>query len=113
MNAMSELTIVIPAKNEAKLIPHLLTSLLLQDYEPMPTTKVYLADANSNDATPPIACSNRREATSRSVRACSCSLTEPGSMRWEDFTNRHSMPRITCSARRLRPEGSESCQAVC
>src|SRR5205807_24967 len=60
MNAMSELTIVIPAKNEAKLIPHLLTALLLQDYEPMPTTKVYLADANSNDATPEIARSYRR-----------------------------------------------------
>src|SRR2546430_5015738 len=60
MNAMSELTIVIRAKSEAKLIPHLLTSLLLQDYEPMPTTKVYLADANSNDATPEIARSYRR-----------------------------------------------------
>ena len=55
MNTMNELTIVIPAKNEAKLIPRLLTSLLLQDYELMPSTKVYLADANSTDGTPEIA----------------------------------------------------------
>jgi glycosyltransferase involved in cell wall biosynthesis len=55
MNAMSELTIVIPAKNEVKLIPHLLGSLLLQDYQPMPTTKVYLADAHSHDGTAEIA----------------------------------------------------------
>ena len=55
MNTTSELTIVIPAKNEAKLIPNLLTSLLLQDYEPMPNTKVYLADANSTDGTPDVA----------------------------------------------------------
>ena len=55
MNTKSELTIVIPAKNEAKLIGNLLTSLTLQDYERMPNTKVYLADANSNDGTPDIA----------------------------------------------------------
>ena len=35
MNTRSELTIVIPAKNEAKLIRNLLTSLVLQDYELM------------------------------------------------------------------------------
>jgi glycosyltransferase involved in cell wall biosynthesis len=46
---------VIPAKNEAKLIPNLLTSLLLQDYEAITSTKVYLADANSSDGTPDIA----------------------------------------------------------
>ena len=60
MNTMSDLTIVIPAKNEAKLIPRLLTSLLLQDYQQMPTTKVYLADANSTDGTPEIARSYSR-----------------------------------------------------
>jgi glycosyltransferase involved in cell wall biosynthesis len=55
MNTMSELTIVIPAKNEAKLIPNLLTSLVLQDYKLMPSTKVYLADANSTDGTADVA----------------------------------------------------------
>lgn len=54
MNTMSDLTIVIPAKNEAQLIWNLLTSLTLQDYEPMLSTKVYLADANSTDGTPEI-----------------------------------------------------------
>jgi len=55
MNTASDLTIVIPAKNEAKLIQRLLTSLILQDYPSMPNTKVYLADANSTDGTPAIA----------------------------------------------------------
>jgi len=55
MNTTSELTIVIPAKNEAKMISHLLTSLLLQDYPEISNTKVYLADANSSDGTPDIA----------------------------------------------------------
>jgi len=50
-NAISELTIVIPAKNEAKLIPRLLTSLMNQDYSKMPSTKVLVADANSTDGT--------------------------------------------------------------
>src|SRR5215471_19842729 len=54
MNTMSDLTIVIPAKNEAQLMWNLLTSLTLQDYEPMLSTKVYLADANSTDGTPEI-----------------------------------------------------------
>src|SRR5215470_8030990 len=54
MRTTSDLTIVIPAKNEAKLIPHLLTSLQRQDYEAMPNTKVYVADANSTDGTPDI-----------------------------------------------------------
>ena len=40
MNTTSELTIVIPAKNEAKLIPRLLTSLTNQDYSKMSSTKV-------------------------------------------------------------------------
>src|SRR5208283_1925539 len=53
-NASSELTIVIPAKNEVKLIPRLLTSLTNQDYSKMPSTRVLVADANSTDGTPEI-----------------------------------------------------------
>ncbi|MDP9161508.1 MAG: glycosyltransferase [Acidobacteriota bacterium] len=49
------MTIVIPAKNEAKLISTLLNSLFMQDYPAMSSTKVYLADANSTDGTPDIA----------------------------------------------------------
>jgi glycosyltransferase involved in cell wall biosynthesis len=48
---VNELTIVIPAKNEAKLIPRLLTSLTNQDYSKMSSTKVLVADANSTDGT--------------------------------------------------------------
>jgi glycosyltransferase involved in cell wall biosynthesis len=51
----SDLTIVIPAKNEARLLPALLTSLTQQDYSQMKNTKVYLADAGSSDGTPEIA----------------------------------------------------------
>src|ERR1700722_19262331 len=54
MNTMSELTIVIPAKNEAKLIPRLLASLMNQDYSKMPSTRVVVADASSTDGTPEI-----------------------------------------------------------
>jgi glycosyltransferase involved in cell wall biosynthesis len=50
----SELTIVIPAKNEAKLIPRLLISLTTQDYSKMSSTRVLVADANSTDGTPEI-----------------------------------------------------------
>src|ERR1700722_282067 len=50
-NATNELTIVIPAKNEAKLIPRLLTSLTNQDYSKMRNTRVLVADANSTDGT--------------------------------------------------------------
>ena len=50
----SEVTIVIPAKNEAKLIPRLLTSLTNQDYSKMSSTRVLVADANSTDGTPEI-----------------------------------------------------------
>src|SRR5580700_7544534 len=53
-NTSSELTIVIPAKNEAKLIPNLLTSLTNQDYSKMSSTRVLVADANSTDGTPEI-----------------------------------------------------------
>src|SRR6476646_2422084 len=47
----NELTIVIPAKNEVKLIPRLLTSLMNQDYSRMSSTRVLVADANSTDGT--------------------------------------------------------------
>jgi glycosyltransferase involved in cell wall biosynthesis len=59
MNMKSELTIIIPAKNEAKLLPRLLTSIVLQDYSLMPNTKIYLADANSTDGTADVARSFR------------------------------------------------------
>src|SRR5260370_35558976 len=58
-NTASELTIVIPAKNEAKLIPRLLTSLTNQDYSKMSSTRVLVADANSTDGTPEIVLSFR------------------------------------------------------
>ncbi|HST12936.1 MAG TPA: glycosyltransferase [Terriglobales bacterium] len=45
---------MIPAKNEAKLIPNLLQSLATQDYSRMSSTKVLVADANSSDGTPAI-----------------------------------------------------------
>src|SRR5260370_19555496 len=54
MNTADELTIVIPAKNEAKLIPRLLTSLTTQDYSKMSSTRVLVADAHSTDGTPDI-----------------------------------------------------------
>ena len=50
-SSTSELTIVIPAKNEAKLIPRLLTSLMNQDYSKISSTRVLVADANSTDGT--------------------------------------------------------------
>src|ERR1700685_11864 len=55
----SELTIVIPAKNEEKLIPRLLTSLMNQDYSKMSSTRVLVADANSTDGTREIVLSFR------------------------------------------------------
>jgi glycosyltransferase involved in cell wall biosynthesis len=51
----NELTIVIPAKNEERLIPNLLASLTMQDYSKMSSTKVLVADANSTDATREVA----------------------------------------------------------
>lgn len=51
LNMGNELTIVIPAKNEAMLIPRLLTSLTNQDYSKMSCTRVLVADANSTDGT--------------------------------------------------------------
>src|SRR5262245_9687595 len=55
MNTQRELTIVIPAKNEAILLPRLLRSLEQQDYPAMPAVKVLVADAASTDGTPEIA----------------------------------------------------------
>ena len=51
MNTKAELTIVIPAKNESKHLPILLTSLSRQDYPLLPHTKVFVADAGSTDDT--------------------------------------------------------------
>jgi glycosyltransferase involved in cell wall biosynthesis len=51
----AELTIVIPAKNEAKMLPRLLESLCRQDYEGMAETRVLVADAGSTDGTREIA----------------------------------------------------------
>jgi len=51
----SDLTIIIPARNEAILLPRLLNSLAGQDYSAMPHTKVYVADAGSTDGTPDLA----------------------------------------------------------
>ena len=47
----AELTIVIPAKNEVKMLPKLLKSLCRQDYEGMAQTRVIVADAGSTDGT--------------------------------------------------------------
>src|SRR5262252_5897454 len=59
MTTQNDLTIVIPAKNEAKLIPRLLTSLTNQDYSKMSSTRVLVADANSTDGTREIVLSFR------------------------------------------------------
>ena len=47
----AELTIVIPAKNEAAMLPRLLESLCRQDYARMATTRMLVADAGSTDGT--------------------------------------------------------------
>ena len=56
----NQLTIVIPAKNESRLLPNLLESLCRQDYPAMRSTKVFLADAGSTDGTPDLALSFSR-----------------------------------------------------
>ena len=68
MNTANELTIVIPAKNEAKLIPRLLTSLTTQDYSKMSSTRVLVADAHSTDGTPDIVLSFRGRLNVRVIR---------------------------------------------
>lgn len=50
-NASSQLSIVIPAKNERLLLPGLLESLCRQDYLHMRQVKVFVADAGSTDGT--------------------------------------------------------------
>jgi len=55
----AELTIVIPAKNEAEMLPRLLESLARQDYEGMRETRVIVADAGSTDGTVELALSFR------------------------------------------------------
>ncbi|MEO6981886.1 MAG: glycosyltransferase family A protein, partial [Edaphobacter sp.] len=55
----AELTIVIPAKNEVKMLPKLLKSLCRQDYEGMAQTRVIIADAGSTDGTVEVALSFR------------------------------------------------------
>ncbi len=55
MNTRPELSIVIPAKNEAAHLPALLTSLSKQDYPHLARTKVFVADADSTDSTAQIA----------------------------------------------------------
>jgi glycosyltransferase involved in cell wall biosynthesis len=55
----SELTIVIPAKNEAKMLPKLLNSLAKQDYDGIAEIRVIVADAGSTDGTVEVALSFR------------------------------------------------------
>lgn len=55
MNTNQELTIVIPAKNEAALLPRLLESIARQDAPNIRETVVYVADAQSTDGTPDLA----------------------------------------------------------
>src|SRR6185312_12899149 len=58
MNTCQEqLTIVIPAKNESRLLPNLLESLCRQDYRLMRSTKGFVADAGSTDGTQQLAMS--------------------------------------------------------
>ena len=59
MSTRPELSIVIPAKNEAAHLPTLLTSLSNQDYPHLARTKVFVADAASTDSTREIARSFR------------------------------------------------------
>lgn len=57
MDTKSELTIIIPTTDAEKSIPKLLTSLLLQDYPAISTTKLYLVDGGSTDGTRDVALS--------------------------------------------------------
>jgi len=58
MNTCQEqLTIVIPAKNESRLLPTLLESLCRQDYPLLRSTKIFVADAGSTDGTQQLAMS--------------------------------------------------------
>ena len=53
----NDLTIVIPAKNESRLLPVLLESLCRQDHPFLRSTKVLVADAGSTDGTQQLAMS--------------------------------------------------------
>ena len=55
MTERPELSIVIPAKNEALRLPALLASLIEQDYPGMAHTPIFVADAGSTDGTAAIA----------------------------------------------------------
>lgn len=55
MSINPELSIVIPAKNESRHLPSLLSSLAKQDYPAMADTEVFVADAGSTDGTAAIA----------------------------------------------------------
>lgn len=61
MSMSNELTVVIPARNEEKLLPRLFLSLLRQDYRHIRDTKIYLADADSTDRTVEVAHNFSRE----------------------------------------------------
>ena len=51
MSMNEELTIVVPARNEEQLIGTLLKSISNQNYERIRSTRIYVADATSTDAT--------------------------------------------------------------
>lgn len=53
--SQKQLTIVVPAKNESRLLPKLLESLCQQDYSHLCSTKVLVADAGSTDGTQELA----------------------------------------------------------
>ena len=55
MSTEGELAIVIPAKNEEKLLPRLLSSLACQDYVRMAAANLLIADAGSADGTREVA----------------------------------------------------------
>lgn len=59
MDVKPDLTIVIPAKNEASYIGRLLDSLLNQDYSCITSTPIFVADFNSTDRTTEIVKSYR------------------------------------------------------
>ncbi len=59
----SELTIIIPAKNEVNMLPKLLASLCRQDYEGMAQTRILVADAESSDGTVEVALTFRDRLT--------------------------------------------------
>src|SRR5208282_1840106 len=57
----TELCIVIPAKNEEKLIPNLLRSIACQSYSRIKETPIILADAGSSDNTVSVAVETARK----------------------------------------------------